>query len=122
MKFSSDLNHGLKHFYDVDVPHTAVLVSGQRTGLFGYKIENNHSAAIYVSFYDAATAGAVTVGTTSPVFTVMVPANDGVVLPPRSDSRLKDFLLGVVISASTSRNGTADVAADPTVEIWYSQN
>jgi hypothetical protein len=120
MKFTADATK-LEHFYDKDVPHTAVLVCNFPCNMYGYQLENNHTAAVHVNFYNAASAGEVTPGVTPVVLSVKIPANDGVVIPPSSLGPLFRFTAGLVVSATLTREGADDVPTDPTVQIWFCQ-
>ena len=65
---------GLSIFRSIDLDETEEEAKGSAGQVFGWYIHNNASAVRYVKFYNA-TAASVTVGTTTPVLTIPVPAN-----------------------------------------------
>lgn len=92
--------------------------AGNKINIYGVKIENNDSAVMYVQLFNKAAAN-VTVGTTVADWTIMVPANDGVILPPARV--LKHFNVGLVVAATTTRTGSTNPGTAATVDIWFSQ-
>lgn len=108
-------------FTSATLTSTAVLVTAQTSPsapfLVSYNISNPNSAIVYVQFFNAATSGAVTVGSTAPLFWVAVPATNGVI-----DTALVTpipFSLGIVIACTTTPTGsTAPSSADP-ISIVY---
>jgi hypothetical protein len=75
--------------------------------VYGWHIQNLDTTDNYVHFYDALTAN-VTVGTTTPVFTLWVPASSGldvyVPVGPREQG-IVDCVTGLVIAATTTIGG-----------------
>jgi hypothetical protein len=96
-------------FRNMGVTNTALLVAAGNYVLSSYYIENPDATnKLYVHFYDAATAVAVTVGTTTPVWSL---AFDGKEKANIAGLHL-NFALGIVIAASTTATGsTAPVTA-----------
>lgn len=105
-------------FTNAALSSTAVLVSARTSpstpNLVLYNISNPNSSTVYVQFFDSATAGTVTVGTTAPFFWFAIPANSGV-----TDNGLPfaiPFANGIVVAATTTPTGnTAPSTAIPTV-------
>ena len=82
---------------------------------------SNAAEVTYLQFFNAAAAADVTVGTTAPVWTIMVPASDGICIPPFAP--LHHFDKGLVIAASkTSRTGNTAPATAATAKLWYVAN
>jgi len=89
-----------------------------RGNLYGFDIEENGGADVFVQFFDAADPGDITVGTTPPDWSMRVPATGKFARDP-SDTPLKFFSKGCVV-ACTSGRATADApAATPTSTFWY---
>lgn len=81
----------------------AVPATGSRN-IHGWVVENPNDAPVYLHFYDALTAN-VTVGSTTPTFSVPVPA--GGYADKLSDVPLKRFANGIVVAITTSKTGAA---------------
>ena len=67
-----------------------------------FNVSNPNSSVVYIQFFDAASGGAVTPGTTAPLFFLAVPASgvlDGEFPIPVA------FSLGIVICATGSPTG-----------------
>lgn len=90
--------------------NTAVLVKGAPCEVAGWQNFNIAAADAWLHLYDAATAGAVTVGTTTPDYSILIPAGSGVLYGGNTDD-LQDplrFESGLVIAATAGpTNGTA---------------
>ena len=87
------------------------VVKGSAGQLYGYDIGNSGSAAVYVQFFNAATTGAVTLGTTTPLFQTWIPAGGG--RNVSFDSGIA-FSSGIVVAVTTTRTGSTapSTAAD----------
>lgn len=70
---------GTTPFRSLTVNSTAQAVSAKPANLVGVSVINLHSAAIYVKFYNIA-AASVDPASSTPVFTLMVPATSQVIL------------------------------------------
>ena len=82
--------------------------------LVGYNLSNTNTATVYVQFFDAATIGAVTLGTTPPKFWLAIPAGGGVTDGLQTFG--PGFGLGCVIAVTTTPTGnTAPANAVPSV-------
>ena len=83
-----------------------------------YNISNPNSYTIYVQMFNAATAGAVTVGSTTPYMWIAVPANSGVT-DNSLVANILNFPLGLVVAATTTpTGGSAPASAVPTVIVY----
>ena len=80
---------------------------------------NPNSVLAYIQFFDAATAGTVTVGTTAPTFFVAVPANGGVIDTPQIVPY--QFKKGIVVAATTSPTGSGTPSSACPVQIFTKQ-
>ena len=89
-------------FSDLAVSDTAVLVKAGAVALSGYHVFNTVAAATYLMFYDAATAAAVTLGTTTPKFCLGLPTSGGAT---RSLAKPIQFTLGIVIGSLAGTSG-----------------
>jgi hypothetical protein len=65
---------GLSRYRQTALSSTAQSIKASGGNLIGYSLVNVNTVPVYVKFYDAAS---VTVGTTTPVAVVMVPASNG---------------------------------------------
>jgi hypothetical protein len=102
-------------------------VSNGKTQIFigsgnlqGYLCENDSTSDIYLSFYDAADVGDVTLGSTPPVFTQKVKAEDGF----GRDSNgygYRYFGKGCVVAAVSARNGIGAPLSPAILETWSSR-
>lgn len=92
----------------------AVVVMAAPGNLYGFLAQNNSGAsAVYLQFFDSATA----VGFT-PQWTIMVPAG-GVLGKDAVSFALKHFASGMVVRAASTRDGAVAPAAGMTVDLWY---
>jgi hypothetical protein len=95
------------------VSGTSTLVSAGWRRLYWYNIQNPNSGPVFVQFFNAATAGAVTPGTTAPLFWIAIPAG-GVVDSGYLGVSPAAFPLGIVVAITTTPNGaTAPTTACP---------
>lgn len=101
-------------FLNEAVLATPVLVKTGSGGLLGWGLSNLSNAPAYAHFYDAATAGAVTVGTTAQVFMVPVPQTGAFYFSPGVPPH--DFTSGIVVAFTTSPLYTGTTA--PNVGIF----
>lgn len=110
-------------FRQVAVTNTAVLVIAGDVCLMGWNLINSIGTAAYLKFYNAATAAAVTVGTTAVVRTLYIPASGTAVLSNEGAFQ-RQFSLGMVIAVTTgiADNNSAAPSTGPYVEILYANN
>ena len=91
-------------FYRSALTATAVLASPGITNLTGYNIANPNGATVFVQLFDAASAAAVTLGTTAPTLVLSIPASgvlDGTQASPVT------FANGLVVAATTTATGSS---------------
>lgn len=97
----------IKPYVNSALTNTAVLVAtptnGQGNFLWHVNISNTNSSTVFVQFYDKATAGVVTVGTTAPYWVLAIPANSGVTDFDMTKALI--FSNGIVIAATTTTTG-----------------
>lgn len=87
-------------FRNTGVSNTAVLVAAGNLDLIGWNLINTGTVNLFLKFYNAATAAAVTVGTTAVVRTLLIPAAGTVFLS--NEEKFQDgFNLGIVIAVTT---------------------
>lgn len=83
--------------------------------LWRLMLENNAASVAYLQIFNKLVAD-VTIGTTPPTYTIMVPASGSVILDP-NDFPLYFFSIGCAISATTTRTGSS--SAHLQVQAWY---
>lgn len=96
---------------------TATLVHSGDGKFGGYFIYNPEGAATYLQVYAAATAGAVTVGTTPPIARYALPAGVGANL--ELDRGLY-AASGIVVAATTTPTGSGAPATGLDATIYWS--
>jgi hypothetical protein len=87
-------------YFNESLSSTLVQISSGSCKVYGYKITNPNGVPIYVHFYNAASAS-VTLGTTTQVDMVPVPANGAVIIAPNGAVQ-KYFDTALTIAATTS--------------------
>jgi hypothetical protein len=107
-------------YYKVDLNATKQTVFAGRGNCFSIEVQNNDAAAAYLQVFDAL-AASVTVGTTTPGYTLLVPANALVQLQMPAGA-FKHFATGMVIALTTSRSNSTNPGAAGTVHIHYRLN
>lgn len=78
---SLNIDGGLSEVRKTNLTNTAFQVKASDGNVLGWNIINPNASAVYVKLYDAL-PGAVTVGTTVPKHTIMVPASGTVYVAP----------------------------------------
>jgi len=106
------------HSYSASLNATPVLLFQGRGNLYGFLVEDNSGDDIFVQVFDAASAGAVTVGTTVPVFTFRV-KGDQAFGKDVNDSPYKFFTAGCVVAVTTLRSGSVSPASPATAQFWF---
>jgi hypothetical protein len=103
--------------YEVAVTNTAILVSAGPSNLYGILVENNGGGDCFLQFYDAASAGAVTVGT-GEVWEVRCDEDSAFGRDP-VPGPLRNFKNGIVIAVVGVRGGSSAPASPATVSIFH---
>lgn len=101
-----------------DLTKIKTTVKVGETNLMGWNIINPNATAVYVKFYDALLAD-VTVGTTVPILTLMVPANGSVYQQP--DCIQQNASVGLVVLATSllADTDTTDVTTPIQINVKY---
>lgn len=107
-----------EHAYENSLDATATLLFTGRGNFYGYQIEENSGADVFIQFFDAADAGDVTVGTTAPDFTMRIPAS-GTFGKDVNDSPFHFFALGCVVAVTTTRTGNTNPGAAAVGHFWF---
>lgn len=105
------------------VSSTAILVVAGNYILENWNLMGGYATATYLKLYNAATAGAVIVGTTTPVTTLFIPPNGVAFLSNEGQSQWQ-FPLGIVIAVVTGLQDSSTGAPSTAsyVELGYAQN
>ena len=107
-------------YRNVAVVATPVLVSPDARFLAAWNLINPNTSGVFLKLYDAATAGAVTVGTTAVKSTLFIPGSGTSVLANLENYQL-GFQDGIVVAVTTGI-ADSDTTAPSTgayVEIQY---
>jgi len=100
---------------------TAVLVKANLTWLHSMEVENPNTTQVYIQLFDAKAVSDVTVGTTTPDQTYVVPAGDGT----DNGAKIKDysdplrFHKGLVFAVTTTATGNGDPSSECPVNFTY---
>lgn len=105
-------------FFHAAVDEAGATVSEQRGNLYTVLAENANATACYLQFFNAADIGDVTVGTTPPVFSLLLHANSTVQID-RGEFPIKYFSTGICVAATSTRTGAIAPAADPQVTLHF---
>ena len=106
------------HSYEASVSNSPVQIFTNRGNLYGFLVENNTVADCFIQLFDAATIGAVTVGTTAPNFTFKVPAS-GAMGKDATEIPIHFFAKGCVVAVTTTRTGSTAPASGATCQFWH---
>lgn len=108
---SLDINGGLSEERKVNLTNVGYEVKASAANLLGWNIINPNGSAVYVKFYDAL-AAAVTVGTTTPKLTIMVPANGAVYIAPNCiQEQFADAITMAVTTGASDADATNPASA-----------
>lgn len=104
------------------VTNSSVVVADKPAKLMAWNINNLHSAAIFVKFYNSSTTGGAVVGTTTPFYTLQIAANGS--LNTRMLNSPVDpvwFSAGIAIGVVTggADNNTTAAATLPIIELEW---
>jgi hypothetical protein len=91
------------------------LIKGSTGNLYGMYFLNNTAVASWIQFFNAATTGAVTLGTTVPVWAAPIPANGILNISPGYFAQF-NFSAGIVYAATSLLQGTVVESMSGTVE------
>lgn len=94
---------------------TVQTVKGSAGTLGGWFILNSAATVCYVQFFD--TTGAVTLGTTTPTFSLGLPAGAAANIPASRPGIA--FSKGLKIAATTTRAGSTACGTEVDVNLWY---
>lgn len=92
-----------------DIAGTATLVQAGETLLGSYSLHNTTGADAFLQCFDAASAGAVTVGTTAADYIIPVGANG---IENDTFGKPMYFKNGLVIASTTATDGSTGAAMD----------
>ena len=111
-----------QRYYAVAATNTPVLLSEVPANLVSFVFENNDpSNTCYCQVFDAASTGAVTLGSTAPDWTFMVPPG-GIWGRDPQDEDLQHCLQGLVIAVTSTRTGAGACTIAPTLTVWYDRS
>ncbi len=98
---------------------TKAQIDGSAAGLYGYSFVNPNNYPVYVKFYNALAAN-VTVGTTTPLRTIAIPAN-GFVLQETTGVPLTAFSTGLTIAVTKLLADSDTTVLDTAIlaEVFY---
>lgn len=113
---ANDVSTACTVFRSADQDNVATAVKTAEGNLYGFIVENPNGSKAYLQFYDTAAAG-VTVGTTTPVLTVFVPANGATDCFPVVP--LRHFSTAMTIAATTTAAGGTDPTTGLVVNVFY---
>jgi hypothetical protein len=105
------------HKYNGSLSNTAYQVFSGRGNLYGFFVEENSGVDLFIQFFDAASTGDVTVGSTTPAFTFRIPANS-VMGKDVNDSPMHFFAKGCVVAVTTSRTGAGAPLSPAVAQFW----
>lgn len=103
--------------YNGAAAQTAVLLCGRRANFYGGQMENNHTADVFIQFYNAAAVADVTVGTDI-VFTLRLPASGGLIWDHTKPWH--HFTKGIVYAVCSTRTGSSAPGAAASVKLYFS--
>lgn len=108
-----------EHYYNASQAQTKSTVVAHKANCYGFEVENNGAADVFLQVFDALAAD-VTVGTTVPNYTFRIPASSNFGKDSQ-DLALHYHGIGIVIAVTSTRTGSSAPAAAATVNIWYTQ-
>ena len=100
VSLSPQTSGGLSIFRSIDLDESEEEIKGSAGQLFGFFLYNLAAASVYIKFYNA-TAAAVVVGTTTPVLTIPLDADQGAVV---------EFTNGIAFSTAITVAATTGIA------------
>lgn len=115
LKFLNNTASGTSVHYTGSITNTAVAVDASAGTLWGYYFYNPNASVCYVQFWNTA-QGSVTVGTTTPVLTLGIPATGAANVQLGVGDA---FSTAITIAATTARAGGTACASNVDANIWY---
>lgn len=106
-----------EHQYKADLDETKFEVFSGQGNLYGFVVEDNSGSAVFLSVFDAAAIGDVTLGVTEPKFTLRIPASSAVGKDP-SDSPYRFFAEGCIVAVVSTRDGVNAPGAPASAQFW----
>lgn len=82
---------------------------------------NTHTAMTFLQLFDAASAGAVTLGTTVPRLSIGLPAGSSVTYQLDNDLDELEFALGVVYAVTSTSTGNSAPGQPAAVNFFYAK-
>jgi len=110
------LKKKLDTVFDADGDNTAQAVKTSAGQLYGFELTNTNAVDAYVQFFDLAT-GDVTVGTTTPKVSFLVPAAETSTTVAGATTKHFDDPVGFDVAITYACTTTATGAVDPTIGI-----
>jgi len=107
---------GTTPYFNSSLSNTVTNVKTTGGRVYGYHIENPNTTKAYVQFFNR-TAANVTLGTTTPTNSLMVPA--GGALDTASFAPPWAYGVAVSIAATTTATGNTAPSSSLIVNIWY---
>ena len=117
------MSRGYKTHRDTSVDNTNQVLKASPGHIAYFQISNGGTVDAYLQFYDALTA-AVTVGTTTPKCTFLVPAGVGATQVGAYEFTALpelDFQVGIVYACTTTPTGGTDPTTKPMLGIMLYQ-
>ena len=103
---------------EFSVSNTAVEIFTGYGNLYGFLVQNNSGADVFLQIFDKATGDAVVVGTTVPNFTYKIAA-DGIFGKDKNDSPLLAMNRGLKVAVTSTRTGGGAPTSAATCQFWY---
>lgn len=106
-------------YRNTGVSSTALLVAAGNFDIIGWNLINTGASNAFLKFYNSATAAGVTVGTTTPVKTLLIPAGGTFMLS--NEEKLQDGYNNGIVIAATSGLADSDTGV-PTTSVYVELN
>jgi hypothetical protein len=110
---------GATHYFFSGLGTTVQCLKNTSGNLYGFGIENTGGTAAFIQFFDVATAGSVTLGTTQPNSVQFVGANGAAFLDELAPTIAWSFNNGMCMAATTTATGSTAAAATIYVKALY---
>jgi hypothetical protein len=106
-----------KEYFNAALAETKQTVFTGRGNVFSIEVQNNDAAAVYLQCFNKL-AASVTVGTTAPDYTLLIPAS-AVVQLQVPNGAFKHFATGLVVAVTAGRANAVAPGAAATCQIHY---